>query len=87
MAGSAQRELRGRRAQKAAGPRVEYGLPCVGLAVGTGRAATLPGSETRGDSMGHPLKVGRERVKVSIQRGVDSLVQRPKSVVDAVSKP
>ena len=87
MTGDAQWKLRGRRSQKAASPRVKYGLPCVGVAVGTGRAATFPGREAHGNGLGHPLEVSRERVKVDIQRGVDSLVQRPKSVVDAVSQP
>ena len=87
MTGGAQWKLRGRRSQKAACPRIEYGLPRVGLPIGTCRAATFPGRETHGDGLDHPLEVSRERVKVDKQRGVNRLLQGSKSVVDAVTQP
>ena len=87
MAGNGQWKLRGGRSQKAASSRVKYGLPRVRVTIVAGRAATFPGRETHGNGLDHPLEVSRERVKVDIQRGVNSLMQRSKSIVDAVTQP
>ena len=86
-AGGVQWQHGRRRAQKPSSLSVKEGLACVTLSAGACRPPALPGRKAHGDGLDHSLKIGRKRIKVVVQRGVDALLQCAEHVVDAMPRP